>query len=139
MGYLELKLVWLCKTIAGYLLYVITNITLLGKQSIRSKSSVSMSKYRQQLKYKYKSLFLSSPEEVLECRSSEYVNLFLTKFDEKSKTKNENLVSGYLNRILKNQSKLPWDMYNEDTMTGDKSLTFANILDVREKNKSNSY
>ena len=133
MPYLELKLVWLCKTIAGYLLYVITNITTTGKQSIRSKSTISMSKYRQQLKYKYKSLSLSSPEEVLECRSSEYVNLFLTKFDEKSKTKKENLVSGYLNSILKNRSQLPWD--NERTMTGEKSLTFANILDVSEKNK----
>ena len=70
---------------------------------------------------------------MLECRSSEYVNLFLTKFDEKLKAKKENVVSGYLNSILKNRSKLPWD--NEDTMTGDKSLTFADILDVRNKNK----
>ena len=93
-----------------------------------------MSKYRQQLKYKYKSLSLSSPEEVLECRSSEYVNLFLTKFDEKSKTKmKETLVSGYLNSVLKNRSQLPWD--NEDTITGDKSVTFADILDVSEKNR----
>ena len=109
------------------------NITLLGKLSLRSKSTVSMSRYRQQLKYKYKSLSLSSPEEVLECRSSEYINLFLTKFDKKSKTKKENLVSGYLNSILKNQSQLPQD--TERTMTDNKSLTFANILDVREDNK----
>ena len=109
------------------------NITLLGKLSLRSKSTVSMSKYRQQLKYKYKSLSLSSPEEVLECRSSDYVNLFLTKFDEKSQTKKENLVSGYLNSILKNRSQSPQD--TERTMTDNKSLTFADILDVREDNK----
>ena len=42
-------------------------------------------------------------------------------------------MSGYLNSILKNQSKLPWD--NEDNMTGDKSLTFADILDVRDEDK----
>ena len=92
-----------------------------------------MSKYCQQLKYKYKSLSLSSPEEVLECRSSEYVNLFLTKFEDKSKTKKENLVSGSLNSILKNRSQLPWG--NERTMAGDKSLTFTDILDVREENR----
>ena len=109
------------------------NITLLGKLSLRSKSTVSMSKYRQQLKYKYKSLSLSSPEEVLECRSLEYVNLFLAKFDEKSKIKKENLVSGYLNCILKKRSQLPQD--TERTMTDNKSLTFADILDVREENK----
>ena len=109
------------------------NITLLGKLSLRSKSTVSMSKYRQQLKYKYKSLSLSSPEEVLECRSLKYVNLFLTKFDEKSKTKKENLVSGYLNSILKNRSQLPQD--TDRTMTDNKSLTLADILDVREENK----
>ena len=109
------------------------NITLLGKLSLRSKSTVSMSKYRQQLKYKYKLLSLSSPEEVLECRSSEYVNLFLTKFDEKSQTKKENLVSGCLNSILKKRSQLLQD--TERTMTDNKSLTFADILDVREDNK----
>ena len=70
---------------------------------------------------------------MLECRSSEYVNLFLTKFNEKSKTKKENLVSGYLNSILKRRSQLPWN--NERTTTDDKSLTFADILDVREENK----
>ena len=92
-----------------------------------------MSKYRQQLKYKYKSLSLSSPEEVLECRSSEYVNLFLTKLDEKSNTHKENLVSGHLNSILKNRSQLRWD--NERTMIGEKSVTFADILNVSEKNR----
>ena len=114
-------------------LYYHKHHTTIGKRSIRSKSSVSMSKYRQQLKYRYKSLSLSSPEELLDCRSSEYVNLFLTKFDEKSKTKKENLVSGYLNSVLKNP---PLD--NERTMTDEKSvksLTFADILDAREENK----
>ena len=100
-------------------------------QSPRSKSTVNISKYRQQLKYKYKSLSLLSPEEVLECKSSEYVNLFLTKFDEKSKTKK--VVSGYLNIVLKRRSQLPWN--NERTATGDELLTLADILDVREENK----
>ena len=89
-----------------------------------------MSKYHQQLKYKYKSLPLSSPEEILECRSSQYVNLFLTKFDRKSKIHKEQLVSGQLNSILKNRSWLPWDT---DDRLNDEPLTLADVLNVKEE------
>ena len=103
---------------------------MLGKPSIRLSSSDKLSKYRQQLKHKYKSLSLSSPDEVLDCKSSEYVNLYLTKFEVKSKTQKENLVSGYLNNLLKNPMQ-----ETERAITDSKSLTVADILDVKEGNK----
>ena len=90
-----------------------------------------MSKYRDHLKYKYKSLSLSSPEELLECRSSEYVNLFLTKFDNKTKRNKEHLVSGYFSHILKNRQRSPQD--RREHMTGYRPLTLADILDVTEE------
>ena len=90
-----------------------------------------MSKYRDHLKYKYKSLSLSSPEELLECRSSEYVNLFLTKFDNNTKRNKEHLVSGYLSDVLKNQQRLPHD--RREHMTGYRPLTLADVLDVNEE------
>ena len=90
-----------------------------------------MSNYRDHLKYKYKSLSLSSPEELLECRSSEYVNLFLTKFDSKTKRNKEHLVSGYLSDVLKNQQRLPYD--RREHMTGYRPLTLADVLDVNEE------
>ena len=102
----------------------------IGKQSLSSIPIANLSKYRQQLKYKYKSLSLSSPDEVLECKSSEYVNLYLTKFEEKSKTHKGNLVSGYLNSLLKYPIK-----ETERAIAGRKSLTVADILDVKEGNK----
>ena len=89
-----------------------------------------MSKYHDYLKYKYKLLSLSSPEELLECRSSEYVNLFLTKFDNKTKRKKECLVSDYLNSILKNRH-LPCD--NQENITDDRLLTLADVLNVKEE------
>ena len=101
-----------------------------GKPSIRLSSSDKLTKYRQQLKCKYKLLSLSSPDEVLDCKSSEYVNLYLTKFEEKSKTQKENLVSGYLNNLLKNPMQ-----ETERAITDSKSLTVADILDVKEGNK----
>ena len=75
-------------------------------------------------------LSLSSPDEVLDCKSSEYVNLYLTKFEEKLKTQKENLVSGYLNNLLKNPMQ-----ETEKAITDSKSLTVADILDVKEGNK----
>ena len=89
-----------------------------------------MSKYRDRLKYKYKSLSLSSPEELLECRSSEYVNLFLTKFDNKTKRNKEHLVSGYLSNILRYHQLLPHD--RRENMTGNRPLTLADVLDVKK-------
>ena len=82
------------------------NFLLLDKCSTGSKVTVRISKYRDHLKYKYKSLSLSSPEELLECRSSEYVNLCLTKFDSKTKRSKKHSVSGYLNTVLKSRQQL---------------------------------
>ena len=83
-----------------------------------------MSKYRQQLQNKYKLLSLGSPEELLECKSSRYVNLLLAKFDKRTKKVSEELVSGQLNNIvIKNVLSTP------DT----RSLTLADILNVKEE------
>ena len=87
-----------------------------------------MSKYRDHLKYKYKSLSLSSPEELLECSSSEYVNLFITKFDNKTKRKEEHVVQGYLYSMLKNQQRSPHDA-GEVT----RPLTLVDVLNVKEE------
>ena len=87
-----------------------------------------MSKYRQQLKNKYNSLSLGSPEELLECKSSRYVNLLLTKFDKKLKREREELVSGQLNNIMMRNIPLS----SADT----RPLTIADVLNVKEeKNK----
>ena len=90
-----------------------------------------MSKYRHQLKYKYKLLCLSSPEELLECRSSKYVNLFLTHFDNNTKRNKEHLVSGCLNIALKNQQQLSHD--TGEIMIDDRPLTLGDLLDVKEE------
>ena len=71
-----------------------TYILSLDKESSMLMSTVNLSKYRQHLKDKYKALSLSSPDEVLECKSSEYVNLYLTKLEENSNERKENLLSG---------------------------------------------
>ena len=67
---------------------------------------------------------LGSPEELLECKSSRYVNLLFTKFDKKLKRQREELVSGQLNNIMKN---IP--LSSSDT----RSLTIADVLDVKEE------
>ena len=98
-----------------------------GKLTARpcySQSTTGMSKYRQQLKSKYKKLSLSSPEELLECKSSRYVNLVLTKFDKKLKREREELVSGQLNDIMMNSSRLS---------SADTPLTLADVLNVKEE------
>ena len=87
-----------------------------------------MSKYRQQLKNKYNSLPLGSPEELLECKSSRYVNLLLAKFDKKLKREREELVSGQLNNIMMRNIPLS----SADT----RPLIIADVLNVKEeKNK----
>ena len=83
-----------------------------------------MSKYRQQLKSKYKKLSLSSHEELLECKSSRYVNLVLTKFDKKLKRERNELVSGQLNDITMSSSRLS---------SADAPLTLADVLNVKEE------
>ena len=84
-----------------------------------------MSKYRQQLKNKYNSLSLGSPEELLECKSSRYVSLLFTKFDKKLKREREELVSGQLNNIMIKNIPLS----SSDT----RPLTIADVLDVKEE------
>ena len=101
-----------------------------GKQSLSLKSTVHMSKYRQYLKQKYKLLSLSSPNEILECTSSKFVNLYLTSFEEKSKAQQDNFVSSNLNSILENPTQ---DI--ERSITCNKSLTVADILNIRNGNK----
>ena len=87
-----------------------------------------MSKYRQQLKNKYDELSLGSPEELLECKSSRYVNLLLAKFDKKLKREREELLSGQLDNIM---------MRNIPLSSADaRPLTIADVLNVKEeKNK----
>ena len=87
-----------------------------------------MSKYRQQLQKKYNSLLLGSPEELLKCKSSRYVNLLLAKFDKKLKRERKQLVSGQLNNIM--MKNIP--LSSADT----RPLTIADVLNVKEeKNK----
>ena len=82
-----------------------------------------MSNYRQQLQDKYKSLQLTSPDELLECRPSEYVNLKLTLVDKRTKRNREELVSGLLSNVIKKQS------------SQEATLTLADVLDVKGKEK----
>ena len=84
-----------------------------------------MSKYHQQLQNKYKLLSLGSPEELLECKSSRYVNLLLTKFDKRTKRVREELVSGQLSNII--MKSIPSS--SSDT----RPLTLANVLNVKEE------
>ena len=91
----------------------------------RPQLSTGMSKYRQQLKNKYNSLSLGSPEELLECKSSRYVNLLFTKFDKKLKREREELVSGQLDNIM--MKNIP--LSSSDTGP----LTIADVLDVKKE------
>ena len=73
----------------------------------------------------YNSLSLGSPEELLECKSSRYVNLLFTKFDKTLKRQREELVSGQLSNIMMNNIPLS----SSDT----RPLTIADVLDVKEE------
>ena len=71
---------------------------------------------------------LGSPEELLKCKSSHYVNLLFTEFDKKLKKEREELVSGQLNNIM--MKNIP--LSSSDT----RPLTIADVLDVKdEENK----
>ena len=83
-----------------------------------------MSKYRQQLQNKYKLLSFCSPEELLECKSSRYVNLLLAKFDKRKRVREE-LVSGHLSNII--MRSIPSS--SPDT----RPLTLVDILNVKEE------
>ena len=93
-----------------------------------SQLTTAMSRYCQQLKNKYNELSLGSPEELLECKSSCYVNLLLTKFDKELKREREELLSGQLNNIM--MKNIP--LSSADT----RPLTIADVLNIKEeKNK----
>ena len=68
---------------------------------------------------------LGSPEELLECKLSRYVNLLLAKFDKKLKREREELVSGQLDNIMMKNVPLS----SADT----RPLTIADILNVNEE------
>jgi len=90
-------------------------------------SSDCMSNYHQQLQDKYRSLQLISPDELLECRSSEYVNLKLTLIDKRTKRSREELVSGLLNSVMRS---------NKDKQSlQEGALTLADLLDVKHEQK----
>ena len=74
---------------------------------------------------KYKLLSLGSPEELLECKSSRYVNLLLAKFDKRIKRVREELVSGQLSNII--MKSIP--SLSPDT----RPLTLVDILNVKEE------
>ena len=97
----------------------------MARPSCYSQLTTAMSNYRQQLKNKYNSLSLGSPKELLECKSSRYVNLLLTKFDKKLKREREELVSGQLNNIMMRNIPLS----SADT----RPLTIADVLNVKEE------
>ena len=103
-------------------------ILLLGKlPSHYPNSNDCMSNYRQQLQDKYKSLQLISPDELLQCRSSEYVNLKLTLIDKRTKRSREELVSGLLNSVMRSSKhKQP---------SQESALTLADLLDVKQEEK----
>ena len=84
-----------------------------------------MSKYRHQLQDKYKLLSFCSPEELLECKSSCYVNLLLAKFDKRTKRVREELVFGHLSNII--MRSIPSS--SPDT----RPLTLAEVLSVKEE------
>ena len=83
--------------------------------------------YRQQLQNKYKSLRLVSPDELLECKSSEYVNLKLTLVDKRTKRNREEVVSGLLNSIMKSNK-------HKQLLQGS-PLTLDDVLDVEKEDK----
>ena len=107
-------------------------IVLTGKQRIESLShqlTVNMSKYQEYLKMKYNSLPLSSPEELLECSSSEYVSLLLKRFNEQTQTSEENLISAPIDHLFSKSFH-----GNKRTKGEGECLTLVDVLDVRGKN-----
>ena len=123
LPHLELKFFFF-KLIHKTHLFII--FALLGKLSLQPQCvnlGDCMSKYRQQLQDKYKFLQLTSPDELLECRPSEYVNLKLTLVDKRTKTSREELVSGLLSSVFRKQS------------SQEATLTLAGVLNVKDEEK----
>jgi len=72
-------------------------------------------------------LQLISPDELLECRSSEYVNLKLTLIDKRTKRSREESVSGLLNNVMRSNK------HKQSLQEG--ALTLADLLDVKREQK----
>ena len=107
---------------------------LTGKQAVESTNvqlTVCMLEYQKHLKLKYNSLSLSSPEELLECSSSEYVSLLLKRFNEQTQSSEERLISAPLNHLFSGS------FHRNKRSKGEvESLTLADVLDVSgKKNK----
>ena len=107
---------------------------LTGKQAVESTNvqlTVYMLEYQKHLKLKYNSLSLSSPEELLECSSSEYVSLLLKRFNKQTQSSEERLISAPLDRLFSRS------FHRNKRSKGEvESLTLADVLDVSgKKNK----
>ena len=98
-------------------------------ESLNIQPTISMSKYQEYLRIKYNSLPLSSPEELLECSSSEYVSLLLKMFNEQTQTSQENLISAPIDQLFSKSFH-----GNKRTKGEGEYLTLADVLDVRGKN-----
>ena len=107
---------------------------LTGKQAVESTNvqlTVCMLEYQKHLKLKYNSLSLSSPEELLECSSSEYVSLLLKRFNEQTQSSEERLISAPLDHLFSKSFH-----HNKRSKGEVESLTLADVLDVSgKKNK----
>ena len=108
-------------------------VVLTGKQKIETcdmQLTVSMSRYQEYLKIKYSLLPLSSPEEFLECSSSEYVSLLLKRRNKQTETSEENLISAPIDHLFSAKSFHS----KKRTKSDSESLTLADVLDVQGKN-----
>ena len=99
-----------------------------GIESLKGQLTVSMSKYQTYLKLNYSSLLISSPEELLDCSSSEYVQLYLKRFNEETQTFVENFVFPPIDHLFSKS----FHSTKTSKVEGE-SLTLVNILDVGEK------
>ena len=70
-------------------------------------------------------LSLCSPEELLECKSSQYINLLLAKYDKKLKGERKEFISGQLNSIVTKRAPI--------SSPDARQLSLADILNVTEE------
>ena len=103
-----------------------------GTESLKVQLTINMSKYQKYLKFKYRSLPLSSPEELLECSSSEYVSLHLET--SRNYYSVETSISGQLKTLLgkSSNSSSTTKTTNKYKRFDKESLTLGDVLDVSE-------
>ena len=87
-----------------------------------------MAKYQKYLKLKYNLLPLSSPEELLECSSSEYVSLLLKRFNDQTQSSEERLISAPIDHVFSRSFH-----HNKRTKGEVESLTLGDVFDVSGK------